>query len=583
MRRAKATPRSILRGGQGPVNVPEGQLHPDNADEARMNADQSTGQETILGFKTFAEFLNWEYASSDTIDLKRIYCDVAGGLNQGLLLSQIVYWRLPSKRGAPTKLTINREGRLWLAKADRDWYGEIRLTKEEAAAARKILEARGLIICRTWKFGGNTCTHISLNEDEFLVQLATMLAIPEAERDAGPINRAKRVGPKKPGSKPTSGNRRKPTSELEDERHLGERKAGNMGNANPGISEIVIPELAKVQFPNYGDPHSGISVSPPPLTESPPETPAENPSEKKIIIVTNSNEANFATDDDDLPFENEKAAATGDGPWLAITDESNSSAVTGNGVPAVTGSVQFQHPGGTSDQATSTEKVPRTAAAPVETVDNWAILALPAVTLDVLWAREARSAPTNTVLRRAMSCSDVSRLNHMHDQLTIALGTTSSGHLVTRDLYLRLTDEEIEAAITAAQVDAKRGIQPFGSLAYHALDAMVGYPPSIEVLTKTRKRASGPSAGAPGTALGAAYEVKGAGARTTGTPTPPLASQVEAPPPEFKQGAVWRHVASGDEVSVVKRDGPDVHMQGANGIRVLRLLEVTLSYRPVTS
>lgn len=550
--------------------------------------------EQFAGFKTFNDFLAWEYATNDTIDLKRIYCDVATGLNPGLLLSQIVYWRLPSKKGAPTKLTIKREGRLWLAKADAEWYAEVRLTKTEAMTARKILEALGLITCKTWKFGRNTCVHISLNEKVFLERLAAMVATPEEERDAGPLTRLKRPGPKKPGSKPTSGNRRKgdevevaedmaedakpPAGDEGGPQNESEEQPRNYRFDNPGISESIIPGLSEGQFSNYDDNNSRIISAALPLSESPtqipPESPAQIPTRKNIIIVTNTEVASeLADDDDDLPeFGNE----------TALIAEGSSTVVTDNGVTPLKGSVEAQPTGGQTVNATDTEKVPPAAAAPVKTVDNWAILALPAVDLDVLLNREMRDAAGNATLRRAMSCSDASRLDHMNDQLSMPLGTTSSGRLVTRDLYLRLTDQEIEAAILAARVDAKRGIQQFGALGYHALDATVGYPPSIEVLTKTRKSVSSPSAGAPGTALGAAYEVKRAGARGS-APEPSPTPQDEAPSPEYQQGAVWQHQANKTEVTVVKRDGPDVHVLGTTGIQVIRILDLMRLYRALPS
>jgi len=45
----------------------------------------------------FNEFLSWELTTRDTIDFKKIYVDIAGDLIAGLLLSQIIYWHLPSK------------------------------------------------------------------------------------------------------------------------------------------------------------------------------------------------------------------------------------------------------------------------------------------------------------------------------------------------------------------------------------------------------------------------------------------------------------------------------------------------------
>ncbi|MFW8627662.1 hypothetical protein [Deinococcus sp. ME38] len=562
----------------------------------------STEQQTPVtkGFSSFQDFLVWEYTSNDTIDLKRIYCDLAGGLKPGLLLSQILYWHLPSKKGG-RKLTINKLGRLWLAKADQDWYPEIRLNKQEALASRRILEELGLITCMIWKFAGKNCVHIAVNEQEFLNQLTAMINISEEIRDAGPINKARRVGPKKPGSKPGAGYRRKkvggetagetsaePSGEMDQEMSdEGNQETPDetrssiqeIRNDNSRIIKTIIQELSERQSSDYRNDNSGIIETIISYTESTPETPAEipaeTPAEKNIIIVTDSEvTSELADDDDDLPeFGNE----------TALIAEGSSTVVTDNGVTPLTGSVEAQPTGGQTVNATDTEKVPPAAAAPVETVDNWAVLALPAVDLDVLLVREARDPVSNATLRRAMSCSDVSRIDHMNDQLSIPLGTTSSNRLVTRDLYTRLTDEEIEAAIVAARVDAKKGVQQFAALGYHALDAMVGFPPSIEVLTKTRKRsASGPSAGAPVTALGAAYEVKGAGARA-GTPTPAPEPGHEAPRPEYQPGAVWQHQGTKAEVTVAKHEGLDVHVLGSTGIQVIRILDLTRHYRPLPS
>ena len=47
---------------------------------------------------TFEDFLKWEETDYDSIKVKRIYIDIAEDLVAGLLLSQIIYWHLPSKK-----------------------------------------------------------------------------------------------------------------------------------------------------------------------------------------------------------------------------------------------------------------------------------------------------------------------------------------------------------------------------------------------------------------------------------------------------------------------------------------------------
>jgi len=52
-------------------------------------------------------FLEWEGKARDAIDCKRHYIDLAGGdVVAGLLLSQIMYWHLPPKKGGPHRMCV---------------------------------------------------------------------------------------------------------------------------------------------------------------------------------------------------------------------------------------------------------------------------------------------------------------------------------------------------------------------------------------------------------------------------------------------------------------------------------------------
>ena len=90
---------------------------------------------------TPAQFLKWE-SKAPGIDFKVEYVDVAGGdVEAGLLLSQILYWCLPSKTGR-SKLTVERDGRLWIAKELHEWYRETRLKRAKFNGARQVLASR---------------------------------------------------------------------------------------------------------------------------------------------------------------------------------------------------------------------------------------------------------------------------------------------------------------------------------------------------------------------------------------------------------------------------------------------------------
>ncbi len=116
------------------------------------------------------KFFLWEAASRDTIDVKRCYIDVSKDLVAGILLSQIIYWFLPGKNGKP-RVTIEKQGRYWLAKKREDWWAECRITPKQFDRAITILETEGIVTTKVFKFGPETVKHISMNWDVFLALL----------------------------------------------------------------------------------------------------------------------------------------------------------------------------------------------------------------------------------------------------------------------------------------------------------------------------------------------------------------------------------------------------------------------------
>jgi DnaD/phage-associated family protein len=127
-------------------------------------------------------FLGWEAASRDTIDLKRCYVDVAGGLVPGLLLSQIIYWHLP--KNGKTKLRVERDGRMWLAKRRTDWFDECRLTAKQFDRGIRLLRRRGLVTTGLFKFAGNPMVHIAVNFEVLIERLDSVL--PKGENPISP-------------------------------------------------------------------------------------------------------------------------------------------------------------------------------------------------------------------------------------------------------------------------------------------------------------------------------------------------------------------------------------------------------------
>lgn len=106
--------------------------------------------------------------------IQHLLIDLAGDLVTGTLLSQIIYWFRPDKDGH-TKLRIEREDRLWLAKTRADWWDECRISRKQFIRSISILKDKGLVETRVWKFRGFPTVHIWLNLSAIVVGVQTIV------------------------------------------------------------------------------------------------------------------------------------------------------------------------------------------------------------------------------------------------------------------------------------------------------------------------------------------------------------------------------------------------------------------------
>lgn len=139
----------------------------------------------ILGgyfmFNSWIDFITWERDSLDTVDVKKVYIDIAEDVMAGIMLSQIVYWYLPSREGK-SKLTIKKQDKktkdthFWIAKSRDEWYEEIRFSKNNVITAMKKLEEKQIIFRQDNMFDGKRTAHIRLNFPVFLNMLNEEMA-----------------------------------------------------------------------------------------------------------------------------------------------------------------------------------------------------------------------------------------------------------------------------------------------------------------------------------------------------------------------------------------------------------------------
>jgi hypothetical protein len=131
----------------------------------------------------WAEFLAWERTSLDTVDFKKTYVDMADDLVAGVLLSQIVYWYLLSKKDGRSKLRVCKDGHRWIAKARKDWWDEIRTSPKQVDRALEILEEKGIVVTALYKFNGAPTKHIRIDEEGFLTAWYAALHASHEEED----------------------------------------------------------------------------------------------------------------------------------------------------------------------------------------------------------------------------------------------------------------------------------------------------------------------------------------------------------------------------------------------------------------
>lgn len=120
------------------------------------------------------KFINWEQASRDIIDVKRIYIDMAEDLVSGIMLSQIVYWFLPNRHGS-SKTRINKDGEYWIAKTYDDWFQECRISRKQAMACIEHLVKLELIVTAVFHFGGRRMMHLRINPEVFMEKFSRLV------------------------------------------------------------------------------------------------------------------------------------------------------------------------------------------------------------------------------------------------------------------------------------------------------------------------------------------------------------------------------------------------------------------------
>lgn len=84
-----------------------------------------------------------------------------------VLLSQLLWWFQPAKGQTRPRVRYEREGALWLLRADDDWWDDCRLTAKQVRRIRKVLLDADLIVYRRFKWNGGPTSAWQPNASRF--------------------------------------------------------------------------------------------------------------------------------------------------------------------------------------------------------------------------------------------------------------------------------------------------------------------------------------------------------------------------------------------------------------------------------
>ena len=247
-----------------------------------------------------SSFLASERIDRDKIVLKKIYIDMAEDLVAGIVLNQIIFWHCPNDNGE-IKLTVVRDGHLWLRKKREDWWKECRITTAQFDKASKRLEELDLIEVRRFKWNGSPVKHIRVDWTVFLAVLKQAKA-----------NYGNREGYRhRPPTKTSGANRQKP-QEFRNSL-ISENQLNSADSENPTSLSAKIPELRYQRKSNFAISENDLytmrhfnettseTVSPPIEEEKASELQSSVSTsliDSTDLIASNLNQASY----DDIPL-----------------------------------------------------------------------------------------------------------------------------------------------------------------------------------------------------------------------------------------------------------------------------------------
>ncbi len=118
-----------------------------------------------ISFLTLDAIMNsWENA----IGIDRITLDITGDLASAAVLTRLRYWFGSSKKDGQSRSKIRKEGKIWMARKDEEWWEECGITCKQIKRIKVQLKELELIDIKVFRFNGLTIAHWNLNIEKYV-------------------------------------------------------------------------------------------------------------------------------------------------------------------------------------------------------------------------------------------------------------------------------------------------------------------------------------------------------------------------------------------------------------------------------
>jgi hypothetical protein len=124
-------------------------------------------------------------AAEETVGCQTIYVDIAGGLEDGFVLDELIFFTLPRPETGRSGLRVWKDGVLWMAVSRTEWWDRKRLTPKQADGAIKRLVKKELVFKEMFLFNKQKTTHLRLNVPEFFKRYTEILEDRNPPEDEG--------------------------------------------------------------------------------------------------------------------------------------------------------------------------------------------------------------------------------------------------------------------------------------------------------------------------------------------------------------------------------------------------------------